>query len=87
MFCCGNFRLLCTYVCGQIHDKNMECRRPNKTKNLTINLDWTEEETVCNRCIDKLLKYLTGNDFRLSLIKLDKRNKTLNISWDKKGYN
>ncbi len=85
MFCCGKFRLLCTYVCGQIHDKNMEHRTNQSTKNLTIGLDWTEEETVCNRCVDKLLKYFTDN-FQLSLIKLDKYNKTLNISWEGKGY-
>ena len=83
---CGNFRLLCTYVCGQIHDTNMECRKSNKQlKNLTIGLDWTEEETVCDRCVDKLLKYFTDN-FKLSLIKLDKYYKTLNISWEGKGY-
>ena len=84
---CGNFRLLCTYVCGQIHDKNMEHRTNQSTKTMTIYLDWTEEETVCNECIDKLLKYFTSNNFQLSLIKLDKHNKTLNISWEGKGYN
>ncbi len=84
---CGNFRLLCTYVRGQIHDTNMEHRTNQSTKTVTIHLDWAEEETVCNKCIDKLLKYLTGNDFKLSLIKLDKCKKTLNISWEGKGYN